>query len=112
MEVLWARGQPSTAAEVRALLVGEPAYNTVQTILTRLHEKCLVLRRRLGRRHVYWPVEDAATTAAGRMRAALAERADRQAVLRRFAASLDDADARTLRHLLSAPDEVDGPAAT
>jgi predicted transcriptional regulator len=102
MGVLWARNAPLTATEVQNTIGGDLAYNTVQTILIRLHEKSLVLRERAGRGHVYWPVEDAATAAAARMRAALAERPDRQAVLQQFAASLDDADAATLRQLLSA----------
>ena len=50
---------------------------------------------------MYWPVEDAATAAATRMRAALADRADRHAVLQQFAASLDESDAAVLRELLS-----------
>jgi predicted transcriptional regulator len=102
MGVLWARNAPLTATEVQNTIGGDLAYNTVQTILIRLHEKNLVLRERAGRGHVYWPVEDAATAAAARMRAALGERPDRQAVLQQFAASLDDADAATLRQLLSA----------
>lgn len=102
MGALWARGEPLTAADVHRIVGGDLAYNTVQTILTRLHEKNLVLRERVGRGHVYWPVEDAAAAAARRMRAALAERPDRQAVLQQFAASLDEDDAATLRRLLSA----------
>jgi predicted transcriptional regulator len=102
MGVLWARAEPMTASEVQNAVGGELAYNTVQTILIRLHEKQLVRRERAGRGHVYWPVEDAATAAAAQMRAALADRPDRQAVLQQFAASLDDSDAATLRRLLSA----------
>jgi predicted transcriptional regulator len=101
MGVLWARAEPLSPADVQAALGGDLAYNTVQTILIRLHDKKLVERRRSGRGHVYWPVEDAATAAAARMRAALADRPDRQAVLRQFAASLDDADAAALRRLLT-----------
>jgi predicted transcriptional regulator len=102
MGVLWAHEEPVTAAEVQAALGGDLAYNTVQTILIRLYDKKLAKRRRAGRGHVYWPVQDAATTAADQMRAALAGRADRQAVLQQFAASLDEADAAALRQLLSA----------
>src|SRR4051812_37909888 len=101
MAVLWARAEPLTAADVQHAVGGGLAYNTVQTILIRLHEKNLVQRERVGRGHTYWPVEDAATAAARRMRAALADRPDRQAVLQQFAASLDAADAATLRRLLS-----------
>jgi predicted transcriptional regulator len=100
--VLWARDEPVTAADVQEALGGDLAYNTVQTILIRLHDKGLVQRRKAGRGHVYWPVQDAATTAAEQMRATLTDRADRRAVLQQFAASLDEADANTLRRLLSA----------
>lgn len=101
MAVLWGRGEPLTATEVQGVLGGDLAYNTVQTVLIRLHEKNLVQRRRVGRGHTYWPAEDAATAAAARMRAALADRPDRLAVLQQFAASLDEADAAALRQLLS-----------
>lgn len=101
MGVLWAHDGPLTAAEVQDAVGGGLAYNTVQTILIRLHEKRLIERRRAGRGHVYWPSEDAATAAAARMRAALAGRTDRRAVLRQFAASLTDDDAAALRDLLS-----------
>ncbi|GAB1692631.1 BlaI/MecI/CopY family transcriptional regulator [Krasilnikovia sp. M28-CT-15] len=100
MGVLWATDGPLTAAAVREALGGELAHNTVQTILTRLYEKKAVHRERAGRGHAYWPVQDGATTAAARMREALADRGDRVAVLRQFAASLDAEDADVLRELL------------
>ena len=102
MGVLWAAEGPMTAAEVQRGLGGELAYNTVQTILMRLHDKEAVLRRKDGRQHAYWPAEAAAAVAASRMRAALAERSDRRAVLQLFAASLDESDAATLRQFLAA----------
>jgi predicted transcriptional regulator len=102
MGVLWARGEPLGAADVQEAVGGDLAYNTVQTILIRLHDKALVRRRREGRGHLYWPAQDAATAAAEQMRAALADRQDRQAVLQQFAASLDDDDADALRNLLAA----------
>jgi predicted transcriptional regulator len=107
MSVLWAAGAPMTATDVQRAIGGDLAYNTVQTILTRLHDKELVHRRRAGRGHAYWPVEDAATAAAAQMRAALADRPDRQAVLHQFAASLDDSDAALLRQLLAATERAD-----
>ena len=105
MTVLWAAGAPMTTAQVQSLVGPDLAYNTVQTILIRLHEKGRLQRRRLGRGHEYWPVEDAATAAAGRMRAALPPGSDRHAVLRQFAASLDQADAALLRALLAADED-------
>jgi predicted transcriptional regulator len=102
MGVLWARGEPLSAADVQEALGGDLAYNTVQTILIRLHDKALVRRRREGRGHLYWPAQGAAATAAGQMRAALADRQNRRDVLQQFAASLDDDDAEALRRLLAA----------
>jgi predicted transcriptional regulator len=100
MAILWAGDDAMTAAEVQAAIGGNLAYNTVQTILTRLYEKKVLRRRRAGRGHAYWPAQDAATATAARMKAALADRADRHAVLQQFAATLDDADADLLREVL------------
>lgn len=103
MTALWAAGEPLTPAGVQAALGSGLAYNTVQTILIRLLEKELVRRGPAdrGRAHAYWPAQDAATLAALRMRAALDERPDRQAVLQQFAAGLQDDDVQTLRALLA-----------
>jgi len=103
MTVLWSAGTPLSPAEVQRLLGGGLAYNTVQTILTRLMEKGLVRRRiklTAGRGHVYFPAEDQHTAAARRMRAVLDGPGDRRAVLRQFTADLDPADADLLRALL------------
>ncbi|MCY1138090.1 BlaI/MecI/CopY family transcriptional regulator [Actinoplanes sp. Pm04-4] len=105
MGVLWSAQRPLTATEVQQALGGGLAYNTVQTILIRLHEKDVLRRQRAGRSHAYWPAEDAATAAASRMRAALSNRPDRHAVLRQFVASLDEADAAELRRLLAGLDD-------
>ena len=100
MATLWATDQPMTPAEVQAALGDGLAYNTVQTILIRLLVKGSVRRKPAGRAHAYWPAQDAATSAAERMRAALAARPDRQAVLQQFAAGLEPRDAEALRALL------------
>ena len=52
MNVLWERG-PSTAADVRAHLVDDLAYNTVLTILRILEDKGYVTHEGAGRAHVY-----------------------------------------------------------
>jgi predicted transcriptional regulator len=101
MSALWAADGPMTATEVQQQIGGDLAYNTIQTILTRLHDKKVVHRRLSGRSHTYWPAEDAATAAASQMTAALAQRTDRHAVLQQFAASLDESDAALLRRLLT-----------
>ncbi|MEV6844358.1 BlaI/MecI/CopY family transcriptional regulator [Actinoplanes sp. NPDC051411] len=102
MAVLWqaSADQPLAPSDVQSRLGGDLAYNTVQTILIRLQEKGLVERRKAGRGHVYWAVNDAAATTAAQMSALLAGRGDRHAVLQQFAASLDAQDAATLRNLL------------
>jgi predicted transcriptional regulator len=102
MTTLWAAHEPLTPADVQAALGGDLAYNTVQTILIRLLEKGQVRRGPAdrGRGHAYWPAQDAASTAADRMRAALDERPDRRAVLQQFAAGLAADDVDVLRALL------------
>ena len=107
MAALWAAEGPMMPAEVQAALGGDLAYNTVQTILIRLLEKNLVRRAPAGtgRGHEYWPAQDAATSAAARMRAALDERPDRRAVLQQFAAALGEEDAEVLRALLARRDQ-------
>ena len=55
MNVLWERG-PSTAADVRAHLIDDLAYNTVLTILRILEDKGYVTHEGAGRAHVYSPL--------------------------------------------------------
>ncbi|MEV4509179.1 BlaI/MecI/CopY family transcriptional regulator [Dactylosporangium sp. NPDC049525] len=100
MTALWAADGPLSPSQVKAAVDPDLAYNTVQTILIRLVEKGLVQRRPEGRSHVYWPVQDAATTAARQMRAVLDGPSDRQTVLRRFTDDLAESDLATLRALL------------
>ncbi|WP_238009152.1 BlaI/MecI/CopY family transcriptional regulator [Dactylosporangium sp. AC04546] len=100
MAALWAAGEPLSATQLQAALDADLAYNTVQTILVRMHDKGLVERRAAGRGHVYWPARDAATAAAQQMRAVLDGPADRQAVLRRFTNGLAEDDLAILRALL------------
>ena len=65
MAVLWEHG-PSTAAEVRARLADELAYNTVLTMLRILEEKGHVGHTEQGRTFVFHPLvdRDAAGTSA------------------------------------------------
>jgi predicted transcriptional regulator len=67
--VLWDHG-PSTAAEVRARLTDDLAYNTVLTMLRILEEKGYVRHEEEGRAHRYFPLvgrEAAGRSAVGRM---------------------------------------------
>jgi len=62
MAVLWSAGEP---LPVRAVLdrLNEGrrsplAYTTVMTVLTRLADKAVLVRRQVGRRYLYEPVAD------------------------------------------------------
>jgi predicted transcriptional regulator len=101
LATLWAAENPLTAGEVVEALGGDLAYNTVQTILTRLHAKGAVHREQAGRAHAYTPVLDDAGLAANRMRAMLDKGGDHAAVLTRFLRSLSHEDEATIADLLS-----------
>jgi predicted transcriptional regulator len=93
-----------TPGEVTELLGDELTYSSVVTILTRMHTKQMLTRTPRGRAYAYAPVTDGPGFAARRMRSVLEERADREAVLARFADGLSTADAELLRRLLD-PDQ-------
>ncbi|HET9077237.1 MAG TPA: BlaI/MecI/CopY family transcriptional regulator [Acidimicrobiales bacterium] len=101
LAVLWASGdQPMSAGQVRDRLAGNLAYTTVNTILTRLHEKGALDRRASGRGFVYTAVLDQAGLAASRMRRLLTGEPDRLDVLSQFVDGLDDQTLTSLRVLL------------
>jgi predicted transcriptional regulator len=87
-------------SEVLAALDADLAYTTVMTTLARLHEKGAVHRERVGRAYAYAPSADVAVAAAEQMRRLL-DRGDHASVLARFVGTLDDADGRVLRDLLT-----------
>ena len=107
LSVLWDAGSALSAGEVQAALAGRPgasgelSYSTVVTILSRLHAKNALSRRRDGRAFRYAPVADEAGLAARRLAALLDRQPDRQAVLSRFVADLSEGDEQLLRTLLA-----------
>ena len=103
LAALWAADAPLTAAEVVDALGDGLAYNTVQTILTRLHHKGAVRRQLAGRAHAYTPVLDEAGLAARRMRAMLDRGGDHAAILTRFVGTLSPDEEHTLTRLLHPP---------
>src|SRR4051794_2144501 len=103
LATLWATGRPMTPGEVADALGGGLAYNTVQTILTRLHAKGAVHREPAGRAYAYTPVLDDAGLAAKRMQAVLDQGDDHAAVLARFLGTLTAEDEATLARLLTQP---------
>jgi len=54
MQILWAGGE-SSVRDVFASMKRPLAYTTVMTTLERLHKKCLLDRRKLGRAFFYTP---------------------------------------------------------
>jgi predicted transcriptional regulator len=113
MSVLQAAGQPLSPGAVQRRLAGGPsgrqlAYTTVVTILSRLHAKKALDRRRDGRAFRYAPVADEAGLAARRLAAMLDKEPDRQAVLSRFVADLSESDEALLRRVLADDDSRGG----
>jgi predicted transcriptional regulator len=100
LAALWGAERPLTTADVQHAVDRELAYNTVQTILSRLYEKGLVSRAAEGRRHLYRPNKGAEELAAEQMQALLRRGPNRQSVLQRFATSLSEEDAEALRAML------------
>lgn len=101
LAALWSAGKPLTVGEVVDELDTDLAYNTVQTILTRLHNKGAVHRELAGRAHTFTPVLDDAGLAANRMRAMLDKGVDQTAVLSRFVDTLSEQEEAALSALLS-----------
>ncbi|KUN57909.1 CopY family transcriptional regulator [Streptomyces canus] len=104
LAALWAADGPLTAGQVREALPGDLAYTTVLTILSRLHDKEMLVRHREGRGYAYEPVRDEASHTAQRMRSLLEGGSDREAVLARFVSELSEQDEHVLHQLLSGHD--------
>lgn len=105
LAALWSMPDPGSVAQVHQALGASLAVNTVQTILTRLFDKGLVLRELSGRAHLYRPARGQADLAAEQMRALLDGGVDHRAVLQHFVTGLNTDDAAQLRALIvDAPD--------
>lgn len=104
LAALASSGRPLTAGEVQAE-VGDVAYTTVTTTLTRLQAKGALSRALQGRAYVYCfagpPDALDALVTARRMSRLLAGDEDRARVLARFVADLDPADEQLLADLLA-----------
>jgi predicted transcriptional regulator len=97
---LWELRRPATPAEVLEQLDEDLAYTTVMTILSRLWQKRLVVRKRRGRAFEYTPAVSEAELTARRMRESLDAASDPNAALVTFVGSLSGSQARALRTLL------------
>ncbi len=100
LAILWAAIGPMTATEVLAACSDQLAYNTVHTILTRLHQKGRIRRVGPPGRSAYEPVQPAAEATAEQMRAVLDSGVDRSEALTRFVSALSPDDEAVLRAAL------------
>jgi predicted transcriptional regulator len=100
LAVLQRSGSPLSPGEVRERIGGDLAYTTVVTILSRLHAKGVLDRRKSGRAYRYVPVADEPGLAARRMARVLDAEKDREAVLARFVSALSAGDEEFLRKML------------
>ncbi|MEU6140155.1 BlaI/MecI/CopY family transcriptional regulator [Streptomyces sp. NPDC047081] len=101
---LWSADEPLTAGQVLERLPGDLAYTTVLTILSRLHDKGMVVRHPAGRGYAFAPVRDEASETAVRMHSLLERGSDREAVLARFVSELSQEDEQLLQRLLGDQD--------
>lgn len=99
---------PLSPGQVRELIGDDLAYTTVVTILSRLHAKGVLERRKDGRSFRYAPVADQPGLAARRMAHVLDGEADREAVLARFVSALPAKDEELLRRMLGDPPTASG----
>ena len=103
MEILWQSPEPMTVRQVGTCLTDRDlAHTTVMTVLDRLAKKGFVRRQRAGRAWRYRPAESREAYVAELMLTALDQTADRHAALTRFAHSVSDAEAASLRTALEA----------
>jgi predicted transcriptional regulator len=100
LSALQAAGVALSPGQVRDRLDADLAYTTVVTILSRLHDKGVLERRKVGRAFAYAPVADEPGLAARRMARVLDAEADRGAVLARFVSGLSQSDEELLRTML------------
>ena len=83
MGLAWTARHPLRPAEVRERLQRERslAYTTVLTVMTRLHDKGWLARKKIGRAYCYWPTISRTEYAAELMSEALAISGDETAAL-------------------------------
>ncbi len=103
---LWDASGPLTSRDLRESFspATRPALTTMLTVLSRLEAKELVGRADAIGRATFTATRPEAEQVAGNMNSLLQRVTDREAVLARFAGSLDEHDTAALRRALSARD--------
>lgn len=100
MDLLWDEGSWLTPGEIRTRLSRDVAPTTVSTVLSRLHDKGRVKRRKHGNGFQYGAVETREEYVASRMEAALEGSRDRPVALLEFVDRLPPDDRSRLRKIL------------
>lgn len=100
MDLLWDRGEWMIPMEVRAGLERVVAPTTVATVLTRLHEKGRVERRKRGKAFEYRATQRREEYVASVMQQALDRSHDRPLALLEFIDRLPDDDRSRLQKIL------------
>ena len=107
MNVLWEDGGWLTSTEVHQRLSAKRlAFTTVTTVITRLHEKGRLDRRKDGRAYAYHAVSTRAEWAAAQMDRVLDGGRDRRSTLTHFLSRLDEADRTQLRRMLAGKEKT------
>ena len=100
LKELWRTDAFVTPSDVLEALPYDLAYSTVSTILTRLWNKDLVERTKVGRSYAYRATFGEDELTASRMCKELGRAHDRSAALSRFVTRLGQRDVNALRKLL------------
>lgn len=114
LRLIWHGGEMSVATAVERLRgeLGRPlAYTTVMTILTRLHQKGLLMRRKVGRQYLYGAAMSEAEASAASSRLAVEKVLDRYGTLalRQFAERLSELDPQLRAQLMELASTHRGP---
>lgn len=100
LKVLWDANEPLATSDVQERLHSDLAYTSVATVLSRLVDKRLVLRRPKGRSYVYESAISHDEWYANRMLAVLRETSNHRTLLAGFVGKLSSRDRQALRSLL------------
>ncbi len=100
LQIVWQASEPLSPGEVLERLGDTSAYTTVMTVLTRLHDKGMLARDRVGKAYRYRPALSEAEFTAERMGSDLHGAAAPAEVLSHFVARLSADEADALRRLL------------
>lgn len=101
MTLLWDSGEHLSANEVCEQLEEDLAVTTVLTVLSRLEKKTMVKRERSSRPHRYSATASREEHTVEMLNEVLGTAPDREAVLARFIGGVSEAEAASLRRILS-----------